>query len=67
MTGVSALYAQKQAAEDQRRSEQESERREVNATLNALKTELKKFRDAFVTGTEAALKEWVTRIRRVSH
>jgi hypothetical protein len=58
IAGKYAIRAQKQAAEDQRKIEQESERREVHATLNALKAELTLFYNAFVTGTEAALKEW---------
>jgi hypothetical protein len=45
------------AAEDQRRDKQETQQREVHATLNALKTELTKFYEAFGTATEAASKE----------
>lgn len=58
LTGWFSLLAQKQAAKDQRRSQHESERRVVHATLNALKTELSLFWKAFVTGTETALNEW---------
>jgi len=40
MTLVAALWAQKQAAKDQRKLSVESERRAVNATLGAIKAEL---------------------------
>jgi hypothetical protein len=40
LTGLSALYAQKQAANDQRRRDQEVERRAVNGILQAIAAEL---------------------------
>ena len=63
LTGWFALFAQKQAAKDQRQRDQEAERRAVNGTLRAIKTELETFQNAFVKGMDEVLKKWDERYR----
>jgi hypothetical protein len=48
LTGWFALLAQKQAAKDQRRANDEAQHRSVKNTLRAMKTELEGFQKAFV-------------------
>jgi len=58
MTSRSAIRAQKQAAEDQRQRDEEAERRAINGTLRAIKTELETFQNALVKETDEKLKKW---------
>ena len=57
MTGVSALYAQKQAAKDQRQRDQETEERAVKGTLQAIAAELKVFKAYGVDSLGKKLKD----------
>ena len=59
LTGRYALRAQKQAAEDQRQRDQETERRAVNGTLQAIATELKILKSDCLDPLEKRLKELV--------
>jgi hypothetical protein len=57
MTSQSALRAQKQAAEDQRQRDQETEQRAVNGTLQAIAAELKILKADMLDPLEEILKE----------